>query len=167
MEATPEPENLDSSKTSGMPRFDDREADNFTQMPFDDAPGLEALSAAATSNYGYIRPISNPAQSPVSTIMPHPSSNNLNFILNPAVPEGAIGMYNRTSQNYQLLKQPALEDTERSPLSPILALSPNAFSVFGVAKPVVDHEIAFLLRHFSETAGQWYTLTGKNLQDIV
>jgi hypothetical protein len=93
MEATPEPENLDTSRTRGMPRFEDREAVNFAQIPFDDAPGLEALSAAATSIYSYIKPFSNAAHSPGSTIISHPSSNNLNFILNPAVPEGMIGMY--------------------------------------------------------------------------
>ncbi|KIM95124.1 hypothetical protein OIDMADRAFT_45534 [Oidiodendron maius Zn] len=119
MEATPEPDSLDTSRTRDMPGFEGREGENFPQIPFDDAPGLEALSAAATSNYGYIRPLSTTAHAPGSTIIAHPSSNNLNFILNPAVPEGVIGI---------------------------------------AAKPIIEHEIAFLLRHFSETAGQWMDL---------
>lgn len=92
METTPEPENLATSSTEALPRVEEGEANNFTQMPFDDVLGLEALSAAATSNYGYTRPLSNPAHSPRGTLLTHPSSNNLNFILNPAVSEGAIGM---------------------------------------------------------------------------
>ena len=106
MEATPEPDSLDTSRTRDMPGFEGREAENFPQIPFDDAPGLEALSAAATSNYGYIRPLSTTAHTPGSTIIAHPSSNNLNFILNPAVPEGVIGMYSSLSQFWQVLTQP-------------------------------------------------------------
>jgi hypothetical protein len=95
MEATPEPETHDSSTPKAMPRSEERDTGNYTQVTFDDAPGLEALSTAATSNYDYLRPLSNPARSPGGTIIPLPSSNNLNFILNPAVPEGSLGIGSR------------------------------------------------------------------------
>lgn len=91
MEATPEPPSLAAS-TDQTPTRLEGEANNTTQIPFDDAPGLEALSAAATSDYGYIRPLSNPAHSPGGTLISHPPTNNLNFILNPAVPERDRGM---------------------------------------------------------------------------
>jgi hypothetical protein len=92
MEATPEPENPNSPSAKDTPGLEKTESERFAQMPFDEAPGLEALSAAATSNYGYIRPLSNPPHSPGGTIITHPPSNNLNFILNPD-PEGALGMH--------------------------------------------------------------------------
>jgi hypothetical protein len=95
MEATPEPETHDSSTPTAMPRSEERDTGNYTQVTFDDAPGLAALSTAAASNYDYLRPLSNPACSPGGTIIPLPSSNNLNFILNPAVPEGRLGMNSR------------------------------------------------------------------------
>jgi hypothetical protein len=38
----------------------------------------------------------------------------------------------------------------------MLGLSPPNFVVSSGPKPVTDHEVAFLLRHFSETTGQWY-----------
>lgn len=95
METTPEPENDDSSTA---PAFEQRDMEHYAQMPFDDAPGLEALSAAAAGNYHYMRPLSNPAHSPGGTILPHPPSNNLNFILNPAVPEGSLGTWRRFIQ---------------------------------------------------------------------
>lgn len=92
MEATPEPESLESSASKPGMELREREAsDNFAQMPFDEAPGLEALSAAAASNYGYIRPLSHPSHSPGGTIITHPTSNNLNFILNPD-PDKGMGM---------------------------------------------------------------------------
>ena len=96
MEATPEPENPDSSTAQDIPGLEKRESESFAQVPFDEAPGLEALSAAATSNYGYIRPLSDPAHSPGGTIITHPQSNKLNFILNPD-PERGLGMCSHTS----------------------------------------------------------------------
>ena len=103
MEATPEPENFDASTSKAIPGFEESEAGNVAQVPFDDAPGLEALSAAATSNYDYIRPLSNLAHSPGGTIINHPSSNNLNFILNPAVPDGSLGSYSHMSRIWRYL----------------------------------------------------------------
>lgn len=61
--------------------------ENYFHIPLSQASGLEALSAAATASYQYIRPVE---ASPGET--PH-SSNNLNFILNPAAPEGSIGRF--------------------------------------------------------------------------
>jgi hypothetical protein len=93
METTPEPENHDTSTTKAIPRFEESGHESFAHVTFDEAPGLEALSAAATNSYNYTRPLSNSVQSPGGTILHHPSSNKLNFILNPAVPEGSLGMY--------------------------------------------------------------------------
>jgi hypothetical protein len=107
MEATPEPDDLESSTASAVPELEDRDSQNFGQMPFDEAPGLEALSAAATSNYGYIRPLANPAHSPGGTLITHPSSNKLNFILNPDT-DGSLGMYLS-----QILQLPALTCSSR------------------------------------------------------
>lgn len=91
MEATPDPDDLESNTASAVPEFEEPGSQNFAQMPFDEAPGLEALSAAATNNYGYIRPLLNPVHSPGGTIITHPTSNNLNFILNPDT-GGSLGM---------------------------------------------------------------------------
>lgn len=92
MEPTPEPEYHTVSTSIVVSRLEERSADNFFNMPFDDAPGLEALSAAATSNYEYIRPVSSVVQSPGEGNVSQQSSNNLNFILNPAGPEGSMSM---------------------------------------------------------------------------
>jgi hypothetical protein len=83
MEPTPEPENQTMSNPIVVPRLEERPAENFFHIPYDDAPGLEALSAAATSNFEYIRPLSATVQSPGETNVSQHSSNNLNFILNP------------------------------------------------------------------------------------
>ena len=93
MEPTPEPEYRAASTPIVLPQVEERPENNqYFHMQFDGAPGLEALSAAATSNMQYIRPFSAPAQSPLeATASPH-SSNNLNFILNPAGPDGPVGM---------------------------------------------------------------------------
>lgn len=95
MEDTPEPEPEPDRANSTpiiVPQLEERPADNYFNMSFDQAPGLEALSAAATSNFQYVRPPSVPVHSPGDiNASPH-SSNNLNFILNPTDTDGSIGM---------------------------------------------------------------------------
>jgi len=44
------------------------------------------------------------------------------------------------------------------PIDPALTSSPAPFAAKSGLKPVLDHEVAFLMRHFSETAGQWMDL---------
>jgi hypothetical protein len=93
MEATPEPEteNRADSTPRIVPQIEERSAENYFSVPFDQASGLEALSEAATSNFQYIRPVSAPMHSPGDiNASPH-SSNNLNFILNPTEAEVSIG----------------------------------------------------------------------------
>jgi len=89
MEDTPEPEYQPSTVAIPIPipipQIEER-AENYFQMPLTQASGLEALSAAATANFEYMRPV---GLSPGDT--PH-SSNNLNFILNPAGPERSTSM---------------------------------------------------------------------------
>lgn len=127
-EATPEPNYEASSTPIIVPQMEER-PENYFHIPLSQASGLEALSAAATASYQYIRPVE---ASPGET--PH-SSNNLNFILNPAAPEGSIGM-----------PSPAIDPTLGSPL-PLPEES-----------AINEHEVAFLLRHFGETTGQWMDL---------
>jgi hypothetical protein len=135
MEATPEPEYQATSIPILVPQVEERSADIYYGMSFDQAPGLEALSTAATSGFQYIRPLSVSAQSHGDAQASPHSSNNLNFILNPAGPDGPTGV------------------VASPPIDPNLLAS----SARGAAEapPVADHEIAFLLRHFGETTGQW------------
>jgi hypothetical protein len=91
MEATPEPETEEPS-TPSIPKIDESQTEGYFPMSFDQASGLEALSAAATNSYQYLRPLSVSRQSQGdSHASPH-TSNNLNFILNPAVPERSFGL---------------------------------------------------------------------------
>jgi hypothetical protein len=91
MEATPEPE-YPASTPIEVQHVEERPADNYFPMQYDQTSGLEALSTAATGNYQYMRTLSVPGQSPPDA-NPSPHSNNLNFILNPAGPERSVGMY--------------------------------------------------------------------------
>jgi hypothetical protein len=87
MEATPEPEQQTSTPII-VPQMEERPVEYFNG-PFTQAPGLEALSTAATANFQYIRAHpagASPGDAP-------PSSNNLNFILNPTGPEASLGMF--------------------------------------------------------------------------
>jgi hypothetical protein len=88
METTPEPEIRTASTPIVVSQLGKGNTESYFHLPYDDAPGLEALSAAATSNLDYIRPLSIPAHSPRDAIVSPPSSNNLNFILNPTGPDG-------------------------------------------------------------------------------
>lgn len=91
MEATPEPD-IEEASTTDVPQIGEPQPESYFPMSFDQASGLEALSAAATSSYQYIRPLSVSRQSQGdSHASPH-ASNNLNFILNPAVPERSFGV---------------------------------------------------------------------------
>jgi hypothetical protein len=93
METTPEPETDPRADSIPivLPQLEGRSAESYFNMPFDGAPGLEALSAAATSTFQYIRPLSAPMHSPGDINSSPHSSNNLNFILNPTETEGSIG----------------------------------------------------------------------------
>ena len=65
MEATPEPqiereleqERLPETTASYSGRIDDAATDRYFPSPFEAAPGLEALSTAAASNYDYMQPV--------------------------------------------------------------------------------------------------------------
>lgn len=92
MEPTPEPEYRPASTPIIVPQLEERPSETYFNMPFDQAPGLEALSTAATSNFHYIRPLSVPVPSPSDTHASPHSSNNLNFILNPTRPETPHGI---------------------------------------------------------------------------
>ena len=85
MEPTPEPEYQATATPTLVPQLEERPADSYFNMSFDQPSGLEALSTAATTGFQYIRPRSVGASPP--------SSNNLNFILNPAGPDRSVGMY--------------------------------------------------------------------------
>ena len=60
METTPEPESLPPLTPQVIPRVAESPAESFYRTSYDDAPGLEALSAAATSNFDYMRPVCTP-----------------------------------------------------------------------------------------------------------
>jgi hypothetical protein len=93
MEASPEPEVHPTSNPIIIPQLEERPPDNYFNVTYDQAPGLEALSTAATSDYQYTRPLSLPSHSPGDTNTSSHASNNLNFILNPVGSDGSIGMY--------------------------------------------------------------------------
>jgi hypothetical protein len=130
MEPTPEPEYRAASSPIIVAQPEDRHVNSFLHLPYDEAPGLETLSAAATSNFEYLQPL--------SANMSPPSSNNLNFILNPAGPESSLEI--------------------SPPIDPALTSLSKTQHGGESSRPVVQHEIAFLLRHFSEVAGQWMDL---------
>ncbi|KAL3425207.1 zn 2cys6 transcription factor [Phlyctema vagabunda] len=136
MDATPEPEYRVASTPNTAPQVEGSPGDNYFRVPYDEAPGLEALSAAAINDFQYLRPGSVTSQTPQESNASPYSSNNLNFILNPPGPEGAM------STTPQI--DPAL--TIPKPLSRRESLA------------VSDHEVAFLMRHFSEMCGQWMDL---------
>ncbi|CZT07796.1 related to regulatory protein for the arginine catabolic pathway [Rhynchosporium agropyri] len=125
MESTPEPDQP-SPLLVMSPAREERAPTSISNMAFDDAPGLDALSAAATSNFQYMRPL------------PGAPQNKLKFILNPTRPESSLGF-----------ASPAID--------PVL-LGSAAVHIHDDPPPVDEHEVAFLLRHFGETAGQWMDL---------
>lgn len=128
MPLSPQPEDPEAQISAAGSEAGDR---SMQGKAIGHTSGLEALSNAATSSFQYIRPL------PVSGISladaqasPH-TSNNLNFILNPAGPEGVV--------------IPTI-DPDLAATSPASLHGPHVIN---------DHEVAFLLRHFSEVAGQW------------
>ncbi|KAL2074628.1 hypothetical protein VTL71DRAFT_8406 [Oculimacula yallundae] len=130
MEPTPEP---DQSPVPGLsPAVGERPPASIFNMSYDEAPGLDALSTAATSTFQYMRPSSGDPHT-----SPH-QSNKLNFILNPTRPESSLGF-----------GSPAID--------PLLTRS-SMVHISDDPPPVDEHEVAFLLRHFGETAGQWMDL---------
>ncbi|EKD20866.1 Zn(II)2Cys6 transcription factor [Drepanopeziza brunnea f. sp. 'multigermtubi' MB_m1] len=131
-EPSPEPDFQEISAPVVPPRGDEKPQGSYLNIPYEQAPGLEALSAAATSTFQYIRP--SPADSHASPYQ----SNNLNFILNPTGPESSLSF-------------------SSSAIDPAL-MDPPQILVLDDPPPVDDHEVAFLLRHFGETAGQWMDL---------
>lgn len=153
MEATPEPETQSQPDSTPITvsQNEERPAETYFGATYDPASGLEALSEAATSNFQYIRPVSIPMHSPGDiNASPH-SSNNLNFILNPTEVEGSIGM----AENSQTPGSSA-----NRPLSGVASPFVDPTSMPSATLPldsktVKDHEIAYLLRHFGETTGQW------------
>lgn len=146
MEPTPEPEYRAASTPIIVPSIEERIQERIEEQPpntyynvqFDQASGLEALSAAATSNLHYLRPIPVPEASLDATASSHVSNNNLDFILNPTAPDGSIGV-----------ASPRIDPSLSSPSAPIQRTDPD---------PVEDYEASFLLRHFGETTGQWMDL---------
>lgn len=150
MEPTPEPELQPASTPIIIQHLEERPHESYFNMPFDQASGLEALSTAATSNFQYIRPLSVPVPSPVDAHASPHSSNNLNFILNPTRPETPHGTI-RTI--YSSVKHQLIATGISTPaIDPLLIVPPERISQ---PSPVTEHEVAFLLRHFGETAGQW------------
>ena len=136
--------------------------------------GLEALSAAATANaYSYLPSESNMARdsmpciedelrrslqtpTPRQASMPPPNSppvsmnsstNNLTFILNP-----------KSSMT------PPIDPNLQSPYGPQgSSYSNDAITSQALGQELrpeanveMEHEVAFLLRHFAESPGQWY-----------
>ncbi|CAG8981908.1 hypothetical protein HYALB_00009163 [Hymenoscyphus albidus] len=134
MEPTPEPEYLPATISTPPIVMQMQEPSQNSYFPgnFEGASGLEALSVAATSNLQYLRPLPPPEQQP----SPH-ASNNLNFILNPTGPD-------RSSSVASSQIDPNLTNSH--------SIAPNESTA------VDDHEVAFLLRHFGETPGQWMDL---------
>ncbi|KAG9239310.1 hypothetical protein BJ875DRAFT_221903 [Amylocarpus encephaloides] len=131
MEPTPEPGLQNTATPVVVPRMSERPANPYYNVNFDEAPGLEALSAAATGSLQYLRPL------PVAEQPPAHSSNNLNFILNPAGPE----------RPNSVVSSPPIDPS----IVPSNPTSPPTLE----ATAVDEHEVAFLLRHFGETTGQW------------
>ncbi|KAK0110466.1 hypothetical protein ONS96_002077 [Cadophora gregata f. sp. sojae] len=129
MEPTPEPDRP-GSVTVISPRAEEKASETFFSIPYDQAPGLEALSAAATSTFQYIQPSPEYPQT-----SPH-QSNKLNFILNPTRPESSLGYASPAIDPHLIGSSQVPDETP----------------------PVDEHEVAFLLRHFGETAGQWMDL---------
>lgn len=156
MEPTPEAETPDDynlhtshkATPTAEPRYAETQNEHPTnslfQMPspFDQAPGLEALSVAATTvttgpGFEYMRPAMSSGENNMSISS---SSTHLGLILNP---EGEGPHRELTSP----------------PVDPALISPPtSAYSRRG-GTAVDEHEVAFLIRHFGECTGQWYVRT--------
>jgi hypothetical protein len=137
------------------------------------AHGLEALSAAATQDHYSFLPPPTPTETNIARSslqfssatmtsaslspthprsgMPPPASpsvstssnNNINFLLNPS----------SISPPIDPNLQSPLGNRETSITTPSLRSIPSEFRIG--TKTETEHEVAFLLRHFSEGPGQW------------
>ncbi|KAI9724777.1 MAG: hypothetical protein M1812_000053 [Candelaria pacifica] len=149
------------------------------QLPSDTAPmhGLEALSAAASGDHYSFLPSNVPPKpnrlrrqvsvgvsdsvqagstsdsTPLSMgplgSPPASSSNNINFILNPS-PSATSPPIDPT-----LLSPFEPPASSYASTSPTMRRQTSGTPTEGI---VDDHEVAFLLRHFSEAPGQWMDL---------
>ena len=154
------------------------------ESQFHHAHGLEALSAAATANaYSYLPPGSNvtrhsipfiedelrrslQAPTPGQGSMPPPTSppasmnsstNNLTFILNPA-----SSMTPPIDPNLQS----PYEHQGSSYSNDTMASQALGQDLRPEANVETEHEIAFLLRHFAESPGQWYDFVRQCLSSV-
>ena len=150
MESSPDLDMQDSSP----PAMDSNAGSvAIMQSPQQTAPGLQALSAAATNNFKSARSASATAQSPDTQLSPH--SNNLNFILNPAAPDSSIGAFPLQYKYRNILVDMVPASPHIDPVLNSPAASENAYATSPDHVLIEDHEVSFLLRHFRETAGQW------------
>ncbi|KAI9707378.1 MAG: hypothetical protein M1836_000339 [Candelina mexicana] len=182
--SSPESDALPTSPENSISeRFDDSQSHLQPEAPPSSvAPlhGLQVLSAAASGDH-YCFPL--PIVPPVPNMLRHPDfgasdsaearpqpdsipssvapsmspSNNINFILNPAPAAESPPI------NPSLLspfEHPALSYARSSPL-----LRHDSWKK-SVEASVDDHEIAFLLRHFSEAPGQWLEYSSVSLRKV-
>ena len=91
IEDTPDPENHTPIPTIAMQSSEDIQRGSYFHIPYDQAPGLEALSTAATGNFQYNREhlVSASGQANSSPL----PTNNINFLLNPTRSEGSVSAY--------------------------------------------------------------------------
>lgn len=136
MEDTPEPEQ--QPLVTLLPQIE-QIREKYSSIASTQASGLEALSAAATANFEYMRPGGLSA-----SYVTH-SSNNINFILNPAGPE-----INMSTTNNSFMRGSLAPEGTASP-----KINLSSPSIQDETQVVDEHEVAFLLRHFGETPGQW------------
>ncbi|KAH8815956.1 hypothetical protein F5884DRAFT_747475 [Xylogone sp. PMI_703] len=151
METSPDPDDRPQEEPQDLatsieaPQAHDRQQEDTTYFPvtFDEAPGLEALSEVATSssNFQY-RPLSVSVQSSGAesnlSPPPPPPANTLDFLLNPSSRTDLFG--------------------SNTPIDPILRSSSKTPAWRRQRESITDHEVSFLMRHFSEVAGQWMDL---------
>ncbi|KAK4975636.1 FACT complex subunit [Elasticomyces elasticus] len=135
------------------------------------AHGLEALSAAAAgdhyvhlshdrdADFARIRPNTAPFLfSPPATRIPTTQTHNLNSILNaPDVTPQTLDprLYSPRSSEASPNVHPRTTPSEL--VSNSIHTDENSMPVLGEYSEL-DHEVAFLLRHFSENAGSWMDL---------
>ncbi|QSZ34732.1 hypothetical protein DSL72_007587 [Monilinia vaccinii-corymbosi] len=136
VETSPEPELFIDSILPTTTMMDEASDGASNHPSFVEAPGLEALSTAATNNVEYMPQLSVPVQSSRGINTPQYSVNTLDFILNPTRAERHLS----------------------SPLDPSLRSLPRSNTFISDVDSVREHEVAFLLRHFGETVGQWMDL---------
>jgi hypothetical protein len=90
MEDSPEPECQPPTPAIGVQETEEQSAESYFPIPFEEAPGLEALSAAAVNSLQYARTLTVPFHGDINS--PPLSSNNINFILNPTQSERPVSV---------------------------------------------------------------------------